>query len=221
MKTLKELTWEHHKEAERQKFVKVLMSGKINPEIYAIYLYNQHQCYNMLEALAMSEGIFDDMPELRRAPAIKADFDELWTYKWQPVKMESTGEYLKYISKNLMDNPEKIAAHIYVRHMGDLSGGQMIQRKIPGQGKYYQFNIRYVEGRNQKYKNMQELKEALRTKVNSYQKYSDQSTLTENVNNVVYEARQCFGFATDLFKDIQKFIEQNEKRFGDGTIQTK
>ena len=59
---------------------------------------------------------------------------------------------------------------------------------------------------------MQELKEALRTKVNSYQKYSDQSTLTENVNNVVYEARQCFGFATDLFKDIQKFIEQNEKR---------
>ena len=217
MKTLKELTWEHHKEAERQKFVKVLMSGKINPEIYAIYLYNQHQCYDMLEALAMSEGIFDDMPEIRRAPSIKADFDELWTYNWQPVKMESTGAYLDYINKNLMDNPEKIAAHIYVRHMGDLSGGQMIQRKIPGQGKYYQFNIRYVEGRNQKYKNMQELKEALRTKVNSYQKYSDQSTLTENVNNVVYEARTCFGFATNLFKDMLAFLKRNEKRFGDGT----
>ena len=221
MKTLKELTREHHKEAERQNIVKELMSGKINPEVYAIYLYNQHQCYDMLEALAMSEGIFDDMPEIRRAPSIKADFDELWTYNWQPVKMESTGAYLDYINKNLMDNPEKIAAHIYVRHMGDLSGGQMIQRKIPGQGKYYQFNIRYVEGRNQKYKNIQELKEALRTKVNSYQKYSDQSTLTENINSVVYEARQCFGFATDLFKDIYKFIEQNEKRFGDGTIQTK
>ena len=35
MKTLKELTWEHHKEAERQEFVKILMSGKINPELYA------------------------------------------------------------------------------------------------------------------------------------------------------------------------------------------
>jgi heme oxygenase len=218
MKTLKELTWEHHKEAERQQFVKTIMSGKINPEIYAIYLYNQHQCYNMLEALAMSEGIFDDMPELRRAPAIKADFDELWTYNWQPVKMESTSKYLEHINKNLMDNPEKIAAHIYVRHMGDLSGGQMIKRKIPGQGKYYQFNIRYVEGRNQPYKNIKELKEALRLKVDSYQKYSDRSTLTENVNNVVYEARICFGFATDLFKEMFNFIKQNEKRFGDGTI---
>lgn len=218
MKTLKELTWEHHKEAERQQFVKTIMSGKINPEIYAIYLYNQHQCYNMLEALAMSEGIFDDMPELRRAPAIKADFDELWTYNWQPVKMESTSKYLEHINKNLIDNPEKIAAHIYVRHMGDLSGGQMIKRKIPGQGKYYQFNIRYVEGRNQPYKNIKELKEALRLKVDSYQKYSDRSTLTENVNNVVYEARLCFGFATDLFKDMHNFIKQNEKRFCDGTI---
>jgi heme oxygenase len=218
MKTLKELTWEHHKEAERQQFVKTIMSGKINPEIYAIYLYNQHQCYNMLEALAMSEGIFDDMPELRRAPAIKADFDELWTYNWQPVKMESTSKYLEHINKNLIDNPEKIAAHIYVRHMGDLSGGQMIKRKIPGQGKYYQFNIRYVEGRNQPYKNIKELKEALRLKVDSYQKYSDRSTLTENVNNVVYEARLCFGFATDLFKAMFNFIKQNEKRFGDGTI---
>ena len=29
--SLKDLTWEHHKDAERQQFVKVLMSGKINP----------------------------------------------------------------------------------------------------------------------------------------------------------------------------------------------
>ena len=39
----------------------------------------------------------------------------------------------------------------------------------------------------------------------------------KNVNNVVYEARQCFGFATDLFKEMLQFIKNNEKRFGDGT----
>ena len=218
MKTLKELTWEHHKEAERQHFVKTLMSGRINPEIYAIYLFNQHQCYNMIEALAMSEGIFDDMPELRRATEIKADFDELWIYKWQPQMMTSTMKYLDHCKENLMDNPDKIISHIYVRHMGDLSGGQMIKPKVPGQGKYYQFNIRYVEGRNQPYKNMKELKAALRLKVDSYQKYSDQSTLTENINSVVYEARTCFGFATSLFKDMHNFITSNEKRFGDGLL---
>jgi heme oxygenase len=217
MKTLKELTWEHQKEkAENQFFINTIMSGQINPEIYAIYLFNQHQCYNVLESIAMSEGIFDDMPELRRAPFIKADFDELWTYKWKPAIMDSTKNYLEHCKENLMDNPDKITAHIYVRHMGDLSGGQIIKPKVPGQGTYYNFNIRYVEGRNQPYKNIKELEEALILKVNSYQKYSDQSTLTENINSVVYEARMCFGFTTELFKDMQKFIKNNETRFGNG-----
>jgi len=34
-----------------------------------------------------------------------------------------------------MDDPHKVMAHVYVRHMGDLSGGQMIKKKIPGAGK--------------------------------------------------------------------------------------
>ena len=43
MSNLKDLTWEHHKNAERQEFVKVLMSGKIHPEFYATYLWNQQK----------------------------------------------------------------------------------------------------------------------------------------------------------------------------------
>ena len=46
--SLKDLTWEHHKDAERQEFVKVMMSGKINPELYATYLWNQHKKYDLL-----------------------------------------------------------------------------------------------------------------------------------------------------------------------------
>ena len=56
MSNLKDLTWEHHKDAERQEFVKVLMSGKINPEFYATYLWNQHKKYDLLEALAGALG---------------------------------------------------------------------------------------------------------------------------------------------------------------------
>ena len=43
MLDIKELTMEHHKDAERQGFVKILMSGQIDPKIYATYLYNQAQ----------------------------------------------------------------------------------------------------------------------------------------------------------------------------------
>ena len=37
MSNLKELTWEHHKNAERQEFASLMMSGKINPDLYATY----------------------------------------------------------------------------------------------------------------------------------------------------------------------------------------
>ena len=60
-------------------------------------------------------------------------------------------------------------------------------------------------------------KEALRLAVDSHYVYNDASDKDKNVNNVVYEARQCFGFATDLFKEMLQFIKNNEKRFGDGT----
>ena len=44
MYDIKELTWEYHKNAERQAFVKVLMSGEIPEKLYAVFLYNQLQC---------------------------------------------------------------------------------------------------------------------------------------------------------------------------------
>jgi len=186
MKTLKELTWEHHKEAERQGFVKILMSGKIHPEVYANYLFNQHQCYNILEPLAMAEGLLDKFPFIRRAPAIKADFDELWTYAHQPMMMESTRKYVDYANKELMDCPEKIMAHIYVRHMGDLSGGQMIMKKTPGPNRYYKFKHKEIGD----YKRI--VKETINTYLNVYE------------HSVVPEAIYCFESATKLFKEMKE-----------------
>ena len=36
-------------------------------------------------------------------------------------------------------DPTKIMAHVYVRHMGDLYGGKMIQKLVPGSGNAYKF----------------------------------------------------------------------------------
>jgi len=60
--SLKDLTWEHHKNAERQKFVKVMFSGSIDPKLYAEFLFNQFNAYDLLEAMAMAHGLFNDMP---------------------------------------------------------------------------------------------------------------------------------------------------------------
>jgi heme oxygenase len=186
MSNLKELTWEHHQNAERQEFVKVLMSGKIHPDFYATYLWNQHKKYDLMEAFATATGLLNDFPEIRRKQAIEADYLELWTGKEPPVVVPSTLEYIEHM-RDAITNPDKIMAHIYVHHMGDLSGGQMIARKAPGTGRMYQF-----EG------DVKDIKERIRAKTH---------------DGMAEEARWAFSSATKLFQDLmeidcERYLEQ-------------
>ena len=175
--SLKELTWEHHKRAERQDFVKVLMSGEIDPRLYATFLYNQHPMYNLLEVLAMNHGLMNDIGEVRRAPTILEDYNELWEDKENtPELLPVTKEYMDHMM-SIKDEPNKLMAHIYVRHMGELSGGQMIKRKIPGEGRFYQFE------------NANELKEKIRAKID---------------DSMADEAKLVFDFATQTFKELME-----------------
>ena len=63
------------KDAERQDFVKVLMSGKINPQIICnISVESQHKKYDILEAIAGAQGLLDDPSDIRRKMKIEQDF---------------------------------------------------------------------------------------------------------------------------------------------------
>ena len=178
--SLKELTHEAHRNAETQPFVKILFSGKINPELYAAYLKNQHPCYEILEVCAMPHGLLNGMPDMRRAPAILEDYLELHdTSKEEPKILEATERYIKYIL-SIKDEPQKLMAHLYVRHMGDLAGGQMIAKRVPGSGKYYQFE------------NPDALKAAIREKLD---------------DSMADEAKVCFKYAEELFKDMMTLVE--------------
>ena len=86
--------------------------------------------YNLLEVLAMNHGLMNDIGEVRRAPTILEDYNELWEDKENtPELLPVTKEYMDHLM-SIKDEPNKLMAHIYVRHMGELSGGQMIKRKI-------------------------------------------------------------------------------------------
>jgi len=186
MSNLKQLTWEHHQNAERQDFVKVLMSGKINPKFYATYLWNQHKKYDILEAMAFAQGCLDGLVDIKRKLKIEQDFVELWKDDEMPVLVESTHEYMRHM-KTIMTDPDKLMAHVYVLHMGDLSGGQMIKKKVPGEGRMYTFDTDKAE-----------LKEAIRAKTN---------------DSMAEEAKWVFDSATKLFQelmeiDIEHYMEQ-------------
>jgi len=76
---------------------------------------------------------------------------------------------------SIKDDPKKLMAHVYVRHMGDLAGGQMISKRVPGSGTMYQFE------------DPDALKVAIRERIS---------------DDMADEAIICFGFATDMFKEM-------------------
>ena len=179
-----ELTWEYHKNAERQDFVKILMSGEIDPRLYATYLYNQLACYSKLEEYCLESSLFMDTKNLPRAPHIHYDYSHLWTDIGSPPELtESTKAYVEHLDTIRGEN-EKLYAHVYVRHLGDLSGGQMIMRKTPGPNRYYIF----------KHKEVKEYKRIVKERVESY--------LNLYEVNVLPEAIFCFESATKLFKEM-------------------
>ena len=184
MLDIKELTMQHHKDAERQAFVRILMSGEIDEKLYATYLYNQLQCYSVLEKYGLHNSLFIDTPGILRAEHIHYDYRNLWTDIGAPPEItQSTKEYIEHI-ESIQDEAMKLYAHIYVRHMGDLSGGQMIMKKTPGPNRYYKFKHKEVGD----YKRI--VKETINTYLNVYE------------HSVVPEAKYCFESATKLFKEM-------------------
>ena len=176
MSNIKELTWEHHKKAERCGFVKVLLSGEINPELYATFLWNQYLKYTELEELADKYNLLDGIETVKRKDFILSDFLELWKQKQNPITFESTNDYISHIRQ--IRNKQHIFAHVYVHHMGDLSGGQLISKRVPGQCKMYKFMC-----------DTQELKDQIRARTTD--KMSDEASI-------------CFQYAIKTFEEIEQ-----------------
>ena len=189
---IKELTWEYHKNAERQDFVRLLLSGTIDEKLYATYLYNQLKCYSKLEQYCLESSLFLDTLNLPRAEHIFYDYRALWgDIGTPPIETESTKAYVKHLDTIRGEN-EKLYAHVYVRHLGDLSGGQMIKRKTPGPNRYYIFK----HGEAKEYKRI--VKERVESYLNLYEV------------NVLPEAIFCFESATKLFKEMYDLGKTNQ-----------
>ena len=129
---IREATKEQHRRAEQQEFVKTLMSGEIHPRLYATFLYNQSRCYGALERWAQYQGLLDDLPGIARAEKLANDCQDLWVrITPQPIITDSTQRYIEHID-SIRREPAKLFAHVYVRYLGDLYGGQMIKTRTPG-----------------------------------------------------------------------------------------
>jgi heme oxygenase len=176
--SLKDITSDLHHEAEKTKFAKLLLSGKIEKADYRNYLYNMMAVYDPIEWYNKRQGAFANMHDLPRLKAIYADFTELDECDYYYLT-PSTIEYQTYLHK-LGNDPERkhlIRAHLYVRHMGDLFGGQIIKKQVAhiSSGKFYDFE------------NADAMKMAIR------------QILTDDLGD---EARVAFEYAIKMMKDL-------------------
>jgi heme oxygenase len=134
--SLKELTHKNHELAEQHPFTKLLVSGAVPVHIYADYLYNQLPAYHKLETLCEKRGLLSGIEDIKRSQQIIDDLDEIVNNLSIVQIYPNTINYVNYL-ENLTD--KQLLAHLYVRHMGDMYGGQMIKTKIPGSSTMYEF----------------------------------------------------------------------------------
>ena len=176
MSKLKELTWENHQKAERTEHARKLLKG-MSPEEYHRYLYNQYVQYAALESIANTEGVLEGIEHISRAANILQDLQELEEeYNIQrnvDLLCPTVGNYVAHVMG--LEDHDDILAHIYVRHFGDMYGGQMIRKRNPGSGKMYDFD------------NVEELKATVRERLN---------------DDMADEANRCFEFAMQLFEEL-------------------
>jgi len=173
--SLKDLTHNNHEAAEAHRFTRLLISGAISKKIYYDYLFNQLAAYKKLEQLCNSRGLLGDLPGICRTPGIYEDLQELIRSLGFPPLAETYPATTAYTEHLDTLNDKGLLAHLYVRHMGDMYGGQMIKRVIPGSGKMYEF-----ENRNDTIK-------ALRTKLS---------------DDLAPEANHCFELIFNLFDEL-------------------
>jgi heme oxygenase len=176
MSKLKELTWENHQKAERTEHARKLLKG-MSPEEYHRYIYNQYVQYAVLESRAKELRVLIGIEDICRAEAIKQDMIELENEydikRTSDLLCPVVAEYADHIMR--LEYDEDILAHIYVRHFGDMYGGQMIKKRNPGSGKMYEFN------------EVETLKTIVRAKLR---------------DSMADEANTCFEFAMKLFEEL-------------------
>lgn len=128
--SLKDLTADKHAEAESTPFMKAVFARNLPFELWIDWTYQKTLFYGTIEGAAGALGLLRDLPDIRR------NF-----YLWQDVQAVYRGPRLQYRQvvkdyhnylMSISKDPDKITAHLYVWHLGDLFGGQMIRRMIPG-----------------------------------------------------------------------------------------
>jgi heme oxygenase len=133
---LRTATSELHRSAEQSGIIRELMRGQIDRHAYVLLLRNLHALYQTMEMALDRHAASPQVapvriPVLYRAAALAGDLDYHARADWNNLPLTGAmRDYVARIDELSADRPALLAAHAYVRYLGDLSGGQVLARAV-------------------------------------------------------------------------------------------
>ncbi|KAG0223335.1 heme oxygenase-domain-containing protein [Mortierella sp. GBAus27b] len=212
---LKEGTKSLHAQAGRSKFMKHFFKGEVSLATYGRFLISLYHVYSTLERVLdqhkdnpqLALLYFPD--ELSRLGPLEQDVEFFNGPDWREMLTPVTPAQQAYISAiercASSPTPELLAAHSYVRYLGDLSGGKVLAKRLQkfndlpedkGAAFYYFDLIEDVD----QFKEM-------------YRKRLNQMEVSEELRQqIVDEAKDAFLKNIDMFSEFDNDL--------DGTVMT-
>lgn len=178
--SLKELTKNKHTEAESTPFMKAVFAKKLSLDLWKDWTGQKIIFYAEIENLCDELGLLDDLPNIKRCQKLTDDFNQMGLVHHVWLR-EPVMQYHTYLS-SIQNNKDKMLAHLYTFHMGDMYGGQMIKKLID------------APHSNLEFENLPMLITNLRAKLH---------------DGLADEANVAFDWAIKMMRDYDRDLEQN------------
>ncbi len=118
--------------------MRAVFAQSLPQELWIDWTYQKTLFYGTIEGAAGANRLLGDLPDLRRAFYLYLDFCDMNKDLPRPKYRNVVIDYHNYLL-SINKEPEKIMAHLYTWHMGDMFGGQMIKKIVPGSHRALEF----------------------------------------------------------------------------------
>jgi heme oxygenase len=199
-------TQQAHTNSENVGFMKCFIKGVVDKNCFMQLLSNFYFVYSELEAAIEKHKQHPVIsliyfPELNRQSSLKQDMLFYYGNQWQETIKPSpaTQAYIARIQQISTHEPALLLAHSYTRYLGDLSGGQMLQKiaqsalKLSGYTGTSFYNFEQIPD-----------KQAFKEK---YRQALDKLPIDDiSADKIVAEANYAFKLNMQIFQELETLL---------------